>query len=116
MSWTTGASLFVPARGLARPTVSPGSAPSPLVSLCRSSSYDLASVVSRPADVPVTLSSLAVDVLGALVVEAGGCFIRPVDHHDLTVPRPCLAHVLSFFLMMRRPPRFTLFPYTTLFR
>src|SRR5256885_16991221 len=26
------------------------------------------------------------------------------------------AHVLAFFLMIRRPPRSTLFPYTTLFR
>src|SRR5258707_5277669 len=29
--------------------------------------------------------------------------------------RPCL-HFLFFFLMIRRPPRSTLFPYTTLFR
>src|ERR1041384_8432634 len=28
----------------------------------------------------------------------------------------CLAAALSFFLMIRRPPRSTLFPYTTLFR
>src|SRR5436853_5689423 len=27
-----------------------------------------------------------------------------------------LAHLLFFFLMIRRPPRSTLFPYTTLFR
>src|SRR3712207_8796654 len=27
-----------------------------------------------------------------------------------------LQHVASFFLMIRRPPRSTLFPYTTLFR
>src|SRR5258708_39351175 len=30
--------------------------------------------------------------------------------------RPCCALVLFFFLMIRRPPRSTLFPYTTLFR
>src|SRR5260364_187982 len=30
-------------------------------------------------------------------------------------PRQCLMHVV-FFLMIRRPPRSTLFPYTTLFR
>src|SRR5260370_34246818 len=29
---------------------------------------------------------------------------------------PCLSHVIFFFLMIRRPPRSTLFPYTTLFR
>src|SRR5258708_13774626 len=28
----------------------------------------------------------------------------------------CLARVFFFFLMIRRPPRSTLFPYTTLFR
>ena len=28
----------------------------------------------------------------------------------------CLLFVLFFFLMIRRPPRSTLFPYTTLFR
>src|SRR2546426_9325997 len=28
----------------------------------------------------------------------------------------CLLHSLFFFLMIRRPPRSTLFPYTTLFR
>src|SRR5688572_32016536 len=29
---------------------------------------------------------------------------------------PSLIHLLFFFLMIRRPPRSTLFPYTTLFR
>src|ERR1022692_1936075 len=29
---------------------------------------------------------------------------------------PCLSCVFFFFLMIRRPPRSTLFPYTTLFR
>src|SRR6266487_6479285 len=28
----------------------------------------------------------------------------------------CIFHVFFFFLMIRRPPRSTLFPYTTLFR
>src|SRR3712207_8176599 len=28
----------------------------------------------------------------------------------------CMLYVLFFFLMIRRPPRSTLFPYTTLFR
>src|SRR2546430_6680365 len=31
------------------------------------------------------------------------------------IPTPC-NHVVFFFLMIRRPPRSTLFPYTTLFR
>src|SRR6266511_5054507 len=35
-------------------------------------------------------------------------FLRFVSH------QPC--HSLLFFLMIRRPPRSTLFPYTTLFR
>src|SRR2546430_6155760 len=30
--------------------------------------------------------------------------------------RICIDYVLFFFLMIRRPPRSTLFPYTTLFR
>src|SRR5690349_23901382 len=30
--------------------------------------------------------------------------------------RDSLFHILFFFLMIRRPPRSTLFPYTTLFR
>src|SRR5690349_24746072 len=29
---------------------------------------------------------------------------------------PLLSHLLLFFLLIRRPPRSTLFPYTTLFR
>src|SRR2546425_681841 len=33
-----------------------------------------------------------------------------------TVPDGCTVTVLLFFLMIRRPPRSTLFPYTTLFR
>src|ERR1051326_9225095 len=32
------------------------------------------------------------------------------------VPSTAYAHALFFFLMIRRPPRSTLFPYTTLFR
>src|SRR5689334_25386498 len=31
-------------------------------------------------------------------------------------PHPPRTHILLFFLMIRRPPRSTLFPYTTLFR
>src|SRR5689334_25162392 len=31
-------------------------------------------------------------------------------------PATCLIYSLFFFLMIRRPPRSTLFPYTTLFR
>src|SRR2546422_11712836 len=34
----------------------------------------------------------------------------------LVVIIPRFRHVLFFFLMIRRPPRSTLFPYTTLFR
>src|SRR2546428_12398551 len=44
------------------------------------------------------------------------------DHHLLQCFRlvlsvlPHLLYLLFFFLMIRRPPRSTLFPYTTLFR
>src|SRR5258708_39723063 len=35
----------------------------------------------------------------------------------VSINRPCLiALLIFFFLMIRRPPRSTLFPYTTLFR
>src|SRR5437762_11248994 len=38
-------------------------------------------------------------------------------HDFLTVgPRCCDSHLVFFFLMLRPPPRSTLFPYTTLFR
>src|SRR5687767_8246787 len=48
----------------------------------------------------------------------------PVTHHLFHAPlvaMHCLLHALQyrvqfFFLMIRRPPRSTLFPYTTLFR
>src|SRR5437870_9135347 len=33
-----------------------------------------------------------------------------------TSPRPFSSSTIFFFLMIRRPPRSTLFPYTTLFR
>src|SRR3989475_4161159 len=35
---------------------------------------------------------------------------------DFTQPHPRLLRCFFFFLMIRRPPRSTLFPYTTLFR
>src|ERR1051325_11834261 len=37
-------------------------------------------------------------------------------HGDITYPRLCCHCLCFFFLMIRRPPRSTLFPYTTLFR
>src|ERR1022692_5221328 len=49
----------------------------------------------------------------------------PSDHDHATKPLPCVSaqlrnsgyhFFLFFFLMIRRPPRSTLFPYTTLFR
>src|SRR3989440_2029523 len=47
--------------------------------------------------------------------------MTPSGHHAsdlflLTPPAPERYHVFFFFLMIRRPPRSTLFPYTTLFR
>src|SRR6266498_1557256 len=35
---------------------------------------------------------------------------------DIFRPRTCTCFLFFFFLMIRRPPRSTLFPYTTLFR
>src|SRR5258707_13382875 len=36
--------------------------------------------------------------------------------HHLTPPQCSRVNAMLFFLMIRRPPRSTLFPYTTLFR
>src|ERR1035441_10736851 len=36
--------------------------------------------------------------------------------YEVRHPRFCLRDFVFFFLMIRRPPRSTLFPYTTLFR
>src|SRR5262249_61868052 len=47
-----------------------------------------------------------------------GLSLRIVTHFS-THPQPLIPHILLchfFFLMIRRPPRSTLFPYTTLFR
>src|ERR1039457_4271225 len=44
--------------------------------------------------------------------------VAPADHDRASPLRPYLMHcfLVFFFLMIRRPPRSTLFPYTTLFR
>src|SRR5260221_12696501 len=46
--------------------------------------------------------------------------VEKIVHRNTTHCRSArslaLLHVLFFFLMIRRPPRSTLFPYTTLFR
>src|SRR5207248_10954752 len=48
--------------------------------------------------------------------------LLPTYQHALPYPKhnsisiPCILFSLFFFLMIRRPPRSTLFPYTTLFR
>src|SRR6266571_4540388 len=47
-------------------------------------------------------------------MESGAC--RLVDARNLIRDRAAGALTLVFFLMIRRPPRSTLFPYTTLFR
>src|SRR5262249_6170844 len=55
--------------------------------------------------------------LSTLYLQLSLCF--PSLHASLTLDfTVCLSHYLSFFffLMIRRPPRSTLFPYTTLFR
>src|SRR5260221_2152917 len=41
---------------------------------------------------------------------------RPCQSHPLPPGHPPLKIISFFFLMIRRPPRSTLFPYTTLFR
>src|SRR5450432_476752 len=43
------------------------------------------------------------------------CFLTPFGLDGLRRPRLALLYIF-FFLMIRRPPRSTLFPYTTLFR
>src|SRR6266536_3364992 len=50
-------------------------------------------------------------VVESLVGHLGGAEARELAHR----PQPAAVH-LFFFLMIRRPPRSTLFPYTTLFR
>src|SRR5580658_10888775 len=49
-----------------------------------------------------------------------GSFISPTSQYHqspiLLTPIHHLVNLLFFFLMIRRPPRSTLFPYTTLFR
>src|SRR5262249_60346682 len=45
------------------------------------------------------------------------CYCRPLRLHFRPLSLPLvLLRTLFFFLMIRRPPRSTLFPYTTLFR
>src|SRR5262245_61112140 len=52
---------------------------------------------------------------GAFAVHAGGSGDVTVSHVKWTKAKG-LPYVSIFFLMLRRPPRSTLFPYTTLFR
>src|SRR5437773_11086519 len=44
------------------------------------------------------------------------CTRLQLDQHTATNPHYMPSSFLLFFLMLRRPPRSTLFPYTTLFR
>src|ERR1039457_112086 len=44
------------------------------------------------------------------------CGVRSRHAADLSLHRGRFLYLLFFFLMIRRPPRSTLFPYTTLFR
>src|SRR5579872_6122332 len=53
----------------------------------------------------------AVELVAAVAVDQQ-LALADADHQ----PGERLAHRLVFFLMIRRPPRSTLFPYTTLFR
>src|SRR3989304_5070465 len=50
-----------------------------------------------------------------VVLAAGGVVWR-IDTVTSTSLMPGMGRALLFFLMIRRPPRSTLFPYTTLFR
>src|SRR5206468_10522200 len=43
-------------------------------------------------------------------------YLCPLSFHFYFHPYPHLLFLFFFFLMIRRPPRSTLFPYTTLFR
>src|SRR5712664_4704564 len=54
----------------------------------------------------IAARSIACNIRGLMVTVCSSQFAT----------RRTLFHVLFFFLMLRRPPRSTLFPYTTLFR
>src|SRR3970040_2275956 len=68
--------------------------------------------------------SYAVFCLKEKTGSAGRTIYPPlaVSSHDVDQPRPLTSSAAprrrrpTFFLMIRRPPRSTLFPYTTLFR
>src|SRR6266540_490472 len=48
--------------------------------------------------------------------EHGRLAVHDAGRREYDVPRACDPYRFFFFLMIRRPPRSTLFPYTTLFR
>src|SRR6266705_6418451 len=62
--------------------------------------------------VTVSFGPAWLNVLGDLDLRAR-CRSRPVT---VRYPAICLVSAFFFFLLVRRPPRSTLFPYTTLFR
>src|ERR1022692_2924587 len=63
------------------------------------------------------ISSLISPVRHPRVEERAPASVPPLATENELPPECCNAHPLFFFfLMIRRPPRSTLFPYTTLFR
>src|SRR5258707_236224 len=68
----------------------------------------------------VDATHYAIDYIDPTVTEhATSALNRPTNGHWADAPHYPIAYTVAhaiFFLMIRRPPRSTLFPYTTLFR
>src|SRR6266568_108183 len=57
------------------------------------------------------------DVVQAIANSGTAALAEQVGDHMTPAPETCVeTDTVFFFLMIRRPPRSTLFPYTTLFR
>src|SRR5690348_6546942 len=64
----------------------------------------------------VVIGPLYEAVSGEIFDSPGAAGLTAAIRGSRNFVEPLLAHAGFFFLMMRRPPRSTLFPYTTLFR
>src|SRR5499425_2485951 len=59
----------------------------------------------------LTAAMLQIHSLTLIIIDTGRCLTKLLDKY-----KRCDLFCFFFFLMIRRPPRSTLFPYTTLFR